>query len=177
MRVLAEDTGNPQPPTIAETDSQTVSQTAQDFTGRALTFRHRRHQLVFIISCVKAYLITVRLVESPRMTSDGLKKDYGPLEHWRRLPYLLGEQPEITRLQQIINHRYGGRKRKDAGIEELPQIDPLIPFPSTPPTSSSKDVASMVLTTSTSPYQHRRGRKGKSSKQRDYISRSVSRKK
>ena len=174
MRVLAEDTGNPQPPTIAETDSQTVSQTAQDFTGRALTFRHRRRQLVFIISCEKAFLITVHLVELPRITSNGLTKDNRPIEHWRRLSYLLGEQPEITRLQQIIDHRYGGRKRKGYIIEELPQTLPPITIPTTPHPSPSQEVVNMVLHTSSSPYRHHRGRKGKDSKQRNYTSRSVS---
>ena len=100
--ILAEDVGNPQTLSIAETDSLTVFQTAQDFTGKDLTFRHRRRLLAFIISCVRALLFSVQLVDSPRMTSDGLTKDYGPLEHWRRLPFLLGQQPEIDRFQQRI---------------------------------------------------------------------------
>ena len=84
-RVLAEDTGNQQEISVAEIDSQAVSKTARDFSGRALTFRHRRRELVFVISCVRANLISVQLVDSPRMESDGLINDNGPQEHWRRI--------------------------------------------------------------------------------------------
>ena len=56
--VLAEDTGNPQVmPSLLETDSQAVILTAQDFLGKVLAFRHRRRQLIFIISCIHANLI------------------------------------------------------------------------------------------------------------------------
>ena len=177
MRLLAEDLGNLQTPSIAETDSQTVSQTAQDFTGRALTYRHRRRQLVFVISCVRAYLIAVPLILSDLMTADGLTKDYGPLKHWRRITYLLKEQPEITRFQQIMDHRFGGKKRTEQNLEETPHSVPLIALPTTSLLQPSQEVARLVIPTSLSPYQHRRGRKGKASRQRDFMSRSVDMKK
>ena len=74
------------------------------------------------------------------MTSDGLTKDYGPLEHWRRIQYLLGEQSAITQFQEHINHRYGGRKRILEAIEDVSSTPPtpsstLIILPTTPITS------------------------------------------
>jgi hypothetical protein len=111
MRVLAEDTGNPQvSPSLIETDSQAVILTAQDLSGKALAFRHRRRQLRFIISCVHAQYIKLKLVTTTLMTSDSMTKDYGPLVHWKRITHSLGQHPNLLVMQQMIINRWTYRK-------------------------------------------------------------------
>ena len=37
--------------------------------------------------------------------ADRLTKDYGPLEHWRRIRFLLGEQLAIDEFQAVIEKK------------------------------------------------------------------------
>ena len=114
--------------------------TAQDFSGKALIFRHRRRQLVFTISCIKANLIELQLVSSPLMTADSLTKDCGPLEHWRQITHSMGEHPSIALIQEIIFKRYGHKKQ--LALEEV-----TTPSTTTSPTTLSTSTPTTPPTT------------------------------
>ena len=107
---LANDTGNPRiSPNIIEIDSQAVYLVARDLSEKTLVYRHRRHHLSFAISCYLDKLITMKLVFSGIMTADALTKLYGPLEHWKRIAFLMGESSCLASLRNTVINRY----RKD----------------------------------------------------------------
>ena len=78
------------------------------------------------------------------MTADSLTKDYGPLEHWRRITHSLGENPNILPIQDIIFKRYGGKKR--LAIEEN-----IIPTSNNIHPTSITSYMSLPTTTTTPP--------------------------
>ena len=107
MRVLAEDTGNPQVlPSFLETDSKAFILTALDFSGKALAFRNERRQLVFIISCVQVNLIKLNLVTTTLMTSDSMAKDYRPLNH-RSTSSIIGNAADDSKSMDLCSLNLG----------------------------------------------------------------------
>jgi hypothetical protein len=153
IRSLAEDSGQIQPPTIIETDSQSVFLTASDFSGKTLFVRHRRRQLAFLMSCSKSNLIELKLTPGDNQIADGLTKPLGPLDHWRSALYLLGESSAVLQFHDLVYQRYGGRRK--------------IPVPTTPPAQLA------LLSTPTSLFSSKRF-KGKSSYTRRQAARSSS---
>jgi hypothetical protein len=104
--VLATDSGNPQLAVPIEIDSQTVFLVAQDLSAKVQVFRHRRRQLSFLIACHLDHTIKSHLVPAPDMVADALTKNYGPLTHWRRIAFLLGESPRLIELRDIVFQKY-----------------------------------------------------------------------
>ena len=125
LRCLAEDFGQLQPPTIIETDSQSVFLTARDFSGKTLFLRHRRRQLAFLMACSKALLIELRLTPAIDQTADHLSKPHGPLEHWRGVPFLQGSSPAVLHFKNLVENQYGGRKKVFAQVSPSSQ-DPSL---------------------------------------------------
>jgi hypothetical protein len=141
--VLATDSGNPQPAVPEETDSQTVNIVSQDLSGKAQVFRHRRRDLSFLINCQLDHIIKTSLVPEHLMVADALTKTYGPLKHWRRIAWLLGESPRLAELRAIVLAKYEKRKKSsmdDSDDEDADDIPP--PLPSHPSTTSTTALSS-----------------------------------
>jgi hypothetical protein len=129
MKVLATDSGNPQPAVGVEIDSQTVDLVTQDFSGKTQVYRHRRRDLAFVVACNVDKLTRSVLVPAEEMVADGLTKVYGPLTHWRRIAWLLGESPELAALRSIVFAKYSKNKPsaeldQDLPVELDPDVDP-----------------------------------------------------
>jgi hypothetical protein len=121
IRCLAEDSGQMQPPTVIETDSQSVFLAASDFSGKTLFLRHRRRQLAFLMACTREHLIQFRLVPGDDQTADGLTKPLGPLAHWRSVIHLQGTSPAVLQFQDLVFQRYGSRSQPRTSIPSSAQ--------------------------------------------------------
>ena len=93
------------------------------------------------------------LVPAPSMVADALIKNYGPLTHWRRISYLLGESPELSRLRDIVLQKYSKSKRLPTIPPEVPTdnnydediTEDIGPTTTTPPITTSPTASTSLL--------------------------------
>jgi hypothetical protein len=90
-----------------EEDNHTAQTAAQDISGKQRAFRHRMLYVNFLISAAREGLTQYTHIPGPQQVADILTKTYGPLDHWRKLGWLMGQSDELQRLMRIVVERYG----------------------------------------------------------------------
>ena len=62
------------------------------------------------------------------MTADALTKLYGPLQHWQRIAFYMGESEPLAIIGDLVILRYRKDKHDSPTIIDLPDEDPhLLP--------------------------------------------------
>jgi hypothetical protein len=90
-----------------EEDNKGVQTAAKGISGKIRAVRHRMKDVSFLVSAAQKQLVSFVHIPGSRQVADAMTKVYGPLDHFRRLGWVMGESEELERLMRIVISRFG----------------------------------------------------------------------
>jgi hypothetical protein len=106
-------------PTAILEDNDTTRRTLMGLTGQTVAMRHQAQQIGFVDEYVRREAVTIERCDGEEQIADGLTKVKGPTDHWFKFaPKLLGQSPELARLQARVHEKYGRRSRQQQAEDD-----------------------------------------------------------